>query len=38
MNGFPVVSRILDPPLHEFLPKRESLMVDPAKVPYANAA
>jgi len=27
MNGFPVTIRTLDPPLHEFLPKREDLMV-----------
>ena len=38
MNGFPVVIRTLDPPLHEFLPKRENLMVDLTKLPYANAA
>jgi pyruvate,orthophosphate dikinase len=37
MNGFPVVIRTLDPPLHEFLPKREHLMVDLAKLPYADA-
>src|SRR5665647_180914 len=35
MNGFPVVIRTLDPPLHEFLPKREDLMVDVAILPYA---
>lgn len=28
MNGLPVTIRTLDPPLHEFLPKREQLMVD----------
>jgi pyruvate, orthophosphate dikinase len=28
MKGFPVTIRMLDPPLHEFLPKREELMVD----------
>jgi pyruvate,orthophosphate dikinase len=38
MNGFPVVIRTLDPPLHEFLPKRENLMVDLAKLPYADSA
>ncbi|MBK9168637.1 MAG: pyruvate, phosphate dikinase [Bryobacterales bacterium] len=38
MNGFPVVIRTLDPPLHEFLPKREELMVDIAKLPSADAA
>jgi pyruvate,orthophosphate dikinase len=36
MNGFPVVIRTLDPPLHEFLPKRENLMVDLAKLPHAS--
>ena len=34
MDGFPVVIRTLDPPLHEFLPKREDLMVDLAKLPH----
>jgi pyruvate,orthophosphate dikinase len=37
MNGFPVVIRTLDPPLHEFLPKREDLMVDCAILPFAKA-
>jgi pyruvate,orthophosphate dikinase len=37
MDGFPVVIRTLDPPLHEFLPKREELMVDIAILPYADA-
>jgi pyruvate,orthophosphate dikinase len=36
MDGFPVVIRTLDPPLHEFLPKREHLMVDVALLPYAD--
>ncbi len=36
MDGFPVVIRTLDPPLHEFLPKREHLMVDVAKLPHAT--
>ncbi|MGE5489052.1 MAG: pyruvate, phosphate dikinase [bacterium] len=36
MDGFPVVIRTLDPPLHEFLPKREQLMVDLAKLPNAD--
>ncbi len=36
MDGFPVVIRTLDPPLHEFLPKRENLMVDLAKLPHAS--
>ncbi len=37
MDGFPVVIRTLDPPLHEFLPKRENLMVDIARLPHADA-
>jgi len=28
MDGLPVLIRTLDPPLHEFLPKREELMVE----------
>ncbi len=36
MDGFPVVIRTLDPPLHEFVPKREELMVDLAKLPHAT--
>jgi pyruvate, orthophosphate dikinase len=36
MNGFPVLIRTLDPPLHEFLPKREVLMVELAKLPAAD--
>src|SRR5437899_2671065 len=38
MDGFPVVIRTLDPPLHEFLPKRENLMVDLAKLPHASGS
>ncbi len=30
MEGYPVTVRLLDPPLHEFLPKREELMVEVA--------
>jgi pyruvate,orthophosphate dikinase len=30
MHGLPVTIRTLDPPLHEFLPKREQLMVEVA--------
>ncbi len=30
MKGYPVTIRTLDPPLHEFLPKREDLMVQVA--------
>jgi pyruvate,orthophosphate dikinase len=37
MDGFPVIIRTLDPPLHEFLPKREQLMVDLARLPQADA-
>ncbi|HZU26632.1 MAG TPA: pyruvate, phosphate dikinase [Bryobacteraceae bacterium] len=36
MAGLPVVIRTLDPPLHEFVPKREELMVDIAKLPAAD--
>jgi pyruvate, orthophosphate dikinase len=36
MDGFPVVIRTLDPPLHEFLPKRENLMVDLAILPHSD--
>ena len=32
MKGFPVTIRLLDPPLHEFLPKREELLVDVARL------
>jgi pyruvate,orthophosphate dikinase len=38
MDGFPVTIRTLDPPLHEFLPRREELMVDLARLPRATAA
>ena len=37
MDGFPVIIRTLDPPLHEFLPKRENLMVDLARLPNADS-
>src|SRR6478672_7627872 len=37
MDGFPVTIRTLDPPLHEFLPRREDLMVDIAVLPHADA-
>src|SRR5271154_6278292 len=36
MNGFPVTIRTLDPPLHEFLPRREELMVDIATLPHSD--
>jgi pyruvate,orthophosphate dikinase len=32
MHGSPVTIRLIDPPLHEFLPKREDLMVDVARL------
>ena len=32
MRGEPVTIRLIDPPLHEFLPKREELMVDIARM------
>ncbi|MCE5299637.1 MAG: pyruvate, phosphate dikinase [Spirochaetia bacterium] len=32
MEGYGVTVRFLDPPLHEFLPNRESLMVETAKM------
>ncbi len=37
MDGLPVIIRTLDPPLHEFLPKREELMVDLARLPFIDA-
>jgi len=36
MEGLPVTIRLLDPPLHEFLPKREQLMVNIASLPSAS--
>jgi pyruvate,orthophosphate dikinase len=36
MAGLPVTIRTLDPPLHEFLPKREDLMVEIAKLECTN--
>ncbi|HEY7790546.1 MAG TPA: pyruvate, phosphate dikinase [Vicinamibacterales bacterium] len=32
MHGSPVTIRTIDPPLHEFLPKREELMVEIARI------
>jgi pyruvate,orthophosphate dikinase len=32
MDGFPVTIRTIDPPLHEFLPRREDLMVEVARL------
>jgi pyruvate,orthophosphate dikinase len=37
MDGLPVTIRTLDPPLHEFLPRREDLMVDIALLSSYNA-
>jgi pyruvate,orthophosphate dikinase len=37
MEGLPVTIRLLDPPLHEFLPKREKLMVDIASLASAGS-
>jgi pyruvate, orthophosphate dikinase len=36
MDGFPVTIRTLDPPLHEFLPRREELMVDIATFQHTD--
>ena len=36
MDGYPVIIRTLDPPLHEFLPKREDLMVQIAEMKALN--
>jgi pyruvate,orthophosphate dikinase len=36
MHGQPVTIRTIDPPLHEFLPKREELMVDIARLETAG--
>src|SRR6266850_438500 len=36
MHGSPVTIRTIDPPLHEFLPKREDLMVEVAKLEAAG--
>ncbi len=37
MKGYPVTIRLLDPPLHEFLPKREELMVEVTKLQLIHA-
>jgi pyruvate,orthophosphate dikinase len=36
MQGMPVTIRLIDPPLHEFLPKREELMVEIAAMKATN--
>lgn len=38
MDGYPVTIRLLDPPLHEFLPKREELMVEIAVMQAKRAS
>jgi pyruvate,orthophosphate dikinase len=38
MHGTPVTIRTIDPPLHEFLPKREDLMVEIAKMEGSGKA
>ena len=38
MDGYPVTIRLLDPPLHEFLPKREELMVEIARMEARGAS
>ncbi|MCB8814205.1 pyruvate, phosphate dikinase [Desulfosporosinus shakirovi] len=37
MQGFPVTIRLLDPPLHEFLPHSEELVVDITKLRMSKA-
>ncbi len=37
MKGYPVTIRLLDPPLHEFLPKREELLVEVTKLQLIHA-
>jgi pyruvate, orthophosphate dikinase len=36
MQGHPVTIRLLDPPLHEFLPNKEELLVDVTKLQILN--
>ncbi len=36
MHGCPVTIRTIDPPLHEFLPKREELMVEIARLEFTD--
>jgi pyruvate,orthophosphate dikinase len=38
MHGTPVTIRTIDPPLHEFLPKREDLMVEMARMEATGKA
>ena len=37
MKGYPVTIRLLDPPLHEFLPSREDLLVEVTKLELLHA-
>jgi pyruvate,orthophosphate dikinase len=37
MRGYPVTIRLLDPPLHEFLPKMEELMVEIGRLELTHA-
>ncbi|MBE0569532.1 MAG: pyruvate, phosphate dikinase [Deltaproteobacteria bacterium] len=37
MKGYPVTIRLLDPPLNEFLPKREELLVEVTKLEFVHA-
>jgi pyruvate,orthophosphate dikinase len=37
MDGFPVIIRLLDPPLHEFLPSHEELMVEITRMEIEKA-
>ena len=38
MAPYPVTIRLLDPPLHEFLPDRESLLLEIAELKFKNAS
>jgi pyruvate,orthophosphate dikinase len=37
MDGLPVIIRLLDPPLHEFLPSKEDLLVDVTRMEATGA-
>ncbi|NPV52064.1 MAG: pyruvate, phosphate dikinase [Firmicutes bacterium] len=38
MNGLPVIIRLLDPPLHEFLPSHEELLVEVTKLKMSGGS
>lgn len=38
MSPYPVTIRLLDPPLHEFLPDRETLLLEIAEMKFKNAS